>query len=426
MTLRKKSTFLEAPRAKKGYADVRQEWIWGERFHVRNGKVEDRQESSLCGAVWRRAGESVFQVGSQPEKQFDSETAFSNFIRSKVLENQQAQIERPFPEECPEVPLPLLEYVLSESQKGPKFRFIWENRSVHFSNSLGSIFQRADPIRQVRIDWNRQIDQGDVHLRSFLYDPSLRDLQSMVGQLEETLHMLNDGRSFDRETCEVILHPSVAAVLLHETIGHASEVDVNREYATRFRGEKISSANLTVRDLASSELSGFSWSSDDEGIPVDDVTLIDCGVLQEPLVSLESAFLLDRIPRGRGRAKDFRFPAISRMMNIVAQPGPSSFSDLLGQVSQGIYLIGSLGAWGNGNRHIIQCQYGFRIQNGELKEPLVRPCLSGDVLMTLGNIRGIADDFTWVSDGGCLSLDQNLDLSGRGSPHMLLDNAMIS
>jgi TldD protein len=164
---------------------------------------------------------------------------------------------------------------------------------------------------------------------------------------------------------------------------------------------------------------------DDEIVRSKPVRLIQEGVFGEPLLSLSGAYALGLRPNGRGRARDFRFEPKPRMANIRLCSGETSLEEMFSRVKDGYYLIGSLGAITSGRYFHIQCQYGYRIQGGKLTEPVLKPMISGLAAQAIRNILAVGNDSQWVEDGGCLSGDQFLELSGRGAPHLLLGHTSV-
>lgn len=65
----------------------------------------------------------------------------------------------------------------------------------------------------------------------------------------------------------------------------------------------------------------------------------------------------------------------------------------------------------------------FRIQDGEIAEPVKDVSLSGNVLETLKNVDGVGSDFR-LGIGFCGKSGQSVPV-GDGGPHVRIRNAMV-
>ncbi len=76
---------------------------------------------------------------------------------------------------------------------------------------------------------------------------------------------------------------------------------------------------------------------------------------------------------------------IVRMSNTYLEPGDMSFEELTEDISDGIYLKGSRGGQVDTGKGIFQfnAAESFKIENGEITDPLRDVSLSGNVLETL-------------------------------------------
>jgi TldD protein len=149
----------------------------------------------------------------------------------------------------------------------------------------------------------------------------------------------------------IVLHGEQVALQVHESIGHALELDRillgEASYAgTSFVGvQDIGSLrygsehlHITADATLPGGLGTFGW--DDEGVAAARTPLIEGGVLRAALSNRESAAAtgLER-SAGCARAEGFARQPIVRMTNVNLEPGSAgSLEDLLADTGEGLYL----------------------------------------------------------------------------------------
>jgi len=144
----------------------------------------------------------------------------------------------------------------------------------------------------------------------------------------------------------VILDQELAGVFIHEAVGHAAEADHVAEgnsILTGLIGSQIAPYCITVIDDPSMHGFGY-YPVDDEGVESRPTTLIEEGVLKSYLHNRETAALFPDTGRpGNARSQGLARPII-RMSNTYIENGDSSFGEMLSEIKDGIYLIGSRGS----------------------------------------------------------------------------------
>ena len=148
----------------------------------------------------------------------------------------------------------------------------------------------------------------------------------------------------------LVLHPEQLALQIHESIGHALELDRillgELAYAgtswvqpgdlgsLRYGSEHL---HVTADATLPGGLGSFGW--DDEGTPGHRTVLIEDGVLRAALSDRESAVAVGAPSAGCARASGFDRQPIVRMTNVSVEPGDAgTFADLLADTGEGIYL----------------------------------------------------------------------------------------
>ena len=150
----------------------------------------------------------------------------------------------------------------------------------------------------------------------------------------------------------VVLGAEQLALQIHESIGHALELDRIQLGEAAYAGTswvqehdvatplRYGSEHLTVTADATipGALGTFGW--DDEGTPARRTTLIDRGVLRVALSDREAAAAAGlEASGGCARAQGFERQPIVRMTNVSIEPGDAgSLDELLADTGEGLYL----------------------------------------------------------------------------------------
>jgi len=152
----------------------------------------------------------------------------------------------------------------------------------------------------------------------------------------------------------VILHDEQLALQIHESIGHALELDRILLGEASYAGTSWVEAGdigglrygsdlleVTADATLAGGLGTFAW--DDEGVPAARRTLIAGGVLEGALSDRTSAAALGlQASGGCARADGFARQPIVRMTNVSLEPGEAgTLEDLIADTSDGLYLEGN-------------------------------------------------------------------------------------
>ncbi|GFO96357.1 peptidase U62 modulator of DNA gyrase [groundwater metagenome] len=226
-------------------------------------------------------------------------------------------------------------------------------------------------------------------------------------------------------TYPVILDPELAGVFIHEAVGHAAEADHVIEGNSILEGkigEQIAAPCITVYDDPSLHEFGY-YPCDDEGAESKRTVLIQDGMLKSFLHSRESAGKLGGSSRN-ARAQGYSRPVI-RMSNTFIAPDGTKFEEMLEEIKDGIYLIGSRGGQVNPGEGVFQfnAERGFIVKNGELSTPLRDVSLSGHTLEILNSVAMVGNDLQ-MNSGRCGKSGQLVPVSD-GAPHVLVRRAVV-
>lgn len=249
-----------------------------------------------------------------------------------------------------------------------------------------------------------------------------------VGNAARTAHeavLLLNADPCPSMTTTVVLDPAMVGTVLHETVGHATELD-------RILGherDSFGSSFVQVHDIGSfpyaspaisvtadATLPGGagSYGFDGEGVAAQRLALITNGVLVGVTNSRESAAAIGTSSAGTGRVAGWSRIPMARMTNVVLQPGTKTLDELIADVDDGIYITGDATTDIDDNRELCAFggEIGWRIRRGELAEPVARPILFTDSHQLLRQADAVgSEDESWVTGiFGC----------GKGQPWQFL------
>ncbi len=228
----------------------------------------------------------------------------------------------------------------------------------------------------------------------------------------------------------VILGPEATGVLVHESFGHLSEADHVLEGASPLKGrlgEKLAAECVTIVDEGEPAYGGFLIRYDDEGVRTRRVEIVKNGVLREYLHSRETAFKLNANLTGNGRAQNFNFDPIVRMRNTFIEKGDYKLEELLEELKDGLYIDREFGGHCDlSGTFMFRNIKVYKVENGEIKEPLRDVSITGSILELLKNIEAVGKDVKIISGpfGACGKGEQWVYV-GLGGPHILVKNVTV-
>ncbi|GAA2534943.1 TldD/PmbA family protein [Winogradskya humida] len=223
---------------------------------------------------------------------------------------------------------------------------------------------------------------------------------------------------------DLVLAPSHLWLTIHESVGHATEMDRMLGSETSYAGGSFvrpgdvgsllyGSALMTVTADRTSAYGLASAGYDDEGVAAQDWTLVDRGVLVGAQTDRRTAARA-RADRSTGcaYAESARHEAISRMPNVSLQPDPAGPDEtaLIAGVENGLYLTGS-DSWSiDSQRRSFQftAQACHLIRNGRLAGQVDGAAYQSDTLTFWRSLVAVGNSSTYGTFGA--------DLCGKGQP----------
>lgn len=314
-------------------------------------------------------------------------------------------------------------------------RYFDKHTHLHFANSEGTyVYQEkmdiGGGITALASDEAGERTQDSVSFGSSTDYGVAEGLEEKVGKAcENAIQLLTAPRVKGGEYT-VIADPEFAGLFVHEAFGHLSEADDlydNDDLKELMRLDtQYGSDQLTIYDSGLAVGHRGFLKYDDEGVATERTDLIRNGKLVGRLHSRLSAGEMSEAPTGSARAMDYRFPPICRMRTTCIEQGTVSFSDMIKDVSLGLYAVGGYGGETNGELFTFVPSKTYMIRGGQVAELVKDVSISGNVFTTLKDIDAIGDDFVILDDaGGCGKGSQSPLPTSAGSPHIRMRHVVV-
>jgi TldD protein len=189
---------------------------------------------------------------------------------------------------------------------------------------------------------------------------------------------------------DVILEGSQLALQIHESVGHAIELDRILGWEAAFAGTShlelprlqehrygSELMNITADATLPGALGTFGF--DDEGTPAQRVDIVKDGTWVGVLSGRDSAARAGLPPGGMVRADGYNRLPMVRMTNVGLLPGSSSLEEIISETADGIYM-GTNRSWSIDDKRLnfqFGCEVGYEIKNGKLGRMLRNPTYTG-------------------------------------------------
>jgi TldD protein len=270
------------------------------------------------------------------------------------------------------------------------------------------------------------------------------DWRGELAEIPELLREKTKAPSVEAGRYDLVIDPSNLYLTIHESIGHATELDRALGYEAAYAGTSFATVdklgtlqygsphmNVTGDRTARSGLSTVGW--DDEGVAGQQWDIVKDGVLVGYQVDRNMARLRG-MPRSNGCAfadSPGHVP-VQRMANVSLQPaaeGPSTQAIIAG-VERGIYVVGDKSWSIDMQRYNFQftAQRFYRIENGRLAGQLRDAAYQATTTDFWGSMSVVGGPQTYVLGGafncGKAQPGQVAPVS-HGCPSALFENVTI-
>ena len=211
------------------------------------------------------------------------------------------------------------------------------------------------------------------------------------------------------EVTTLVLDSGQVELQIHESIGHAVELDrvlgMEESYAgssfvrpedrgsLRYAGPLVS---ITADATLPGGLGTFAW--DDEGVPAQRVPILVDGVFHNFLSSRETASRIGVPSSGAMRADGWQNLPLIRMTNISIEPREGSLADIIGDTKDGIFMATNQ-SWSIDDHRVnfqFGCEIAWRIRNGRLAEVYKNPNYTGITTEFWGSCDAVGGREDWT------------------------------
>jgi TldD protein len=234
------------------------------------------------------------------------------------------------------------------------------------------------------------------------------DLAGNAGRVAEESVALLGAPECPEGATDLILESSQLALQIHESVGHAIELD-------RILGWEASFAGTSFLDLA--ELGSLRYGSelmnivadatvpgglatfgyDDEGTPARRVDIVREGTWVGVLTGRDSAHLAGLPPGGMVRGDGFNRLPMVRMTNVGIEPGDASLDEIVAATDDGIYMATNR-SWSIDDKRLnfqFGCEIAWEVKAGQLGRMLRNPTYTGITPRFWGSLDMLAGGDEW-------------------------------
>jgi TldD protein len=217
---------------------------------------------------------------------------------------------------------------------------------------------------------------------------------------------------------DLVIHPSNLWLTIHESIGHATELDRALGYEANYAGTSFATPDqigtlrygspvMQVTGDRTVEHGLATIGYDDDGVATQQWDIVRDGMLVGFQLDRPMAALMPELNGGRSNGCAFAdspgHVPIQRMANVSLQPAPDgpSTEELIGQVDRGLYVVGDKSWSIDMQRFNFQFtgQRFFRIIDGRLAGQVRDVAYQATTTDFWGSMEAVGGPETWVLGG---------------------------
>lgn len=332
---------------------------------------------------------------------------------------------------------PLFEYATTEANFYKREILYIDSEGSHITRNILDIHAflsiDAKDSDQKKVTRNfdlYQLKEGTVGWENLLS----KEQFNQASRLKNELKNLMVAPECESEICDIILLPEMMALQTHETIGHALELDRILGYELSYAGgshisledfgkKEFGSKKLFARADGTSLASPGSTGFDDDGVPSQNVLMIEAGILKDAISSRQMVMeantkankTIFKKSGGSSRAESYNCMPIDRMNNINIDPGKNeTLQTMISSCKNGL-IIESPSSWSIGsnreNFHFA-AQIAWKIIDGKISHIVKNPTYSGDSMKFWKSLDKVGDESTWQM--------QQVFNCGKGQPNQVM------
>ncbi|MFB9312179.1 TldD/PmbA family protein [Nocardioides plantarum] len=246
------------------------------------------------------------------------------------------------------------------------------------------------------------------------------DWDAELDEVPELLAEKLKAPSVEAGTYDLVIHPSNLWLTIHESIGHATELDRALGYEANYAGTSFATINklgtlqygsgvMNVTGDRTQEHGLATVGYDDEGVETQRWDIVRDGVLVGYQLDRPMGVMLPELNGGRSNGCAYadspgHIP-IQRMANVSLQPDPDptgpSTADLIGRVERGLYVVGDKSWSIDMQRFNFQFtgQRFHTIKDGELVGQVRDVAYQATTTDFWGSMEAVGNRDTWVLGG---------------------------
>jgi TldD protein len=216
------------------------------------------------------------------------------------------------------------------------------------------------------------------------------DLPGNAARLAEEAQALLSAPVCPATTTDLILASDQMALQIHESVGHAVELDRILGWEAAFAGTSwldlgrignVRFGSDVMNIVADATIPGAlgSFGYDDEGTPAQRVEIVRDGVWVGVLSGRDSAALAHVPAGGMVRADGYNRLPMVRMTNVGLLPGDSSLEEMIAETDDGI-LMETNRSWSIDDKRLnfqFGCEVGWEIKDGVRRRMVRNPTYTG-------------------------------------------------
>ena len=222
-------------------------------------------------------------------------------------------------------------------------------------------------------------------------------------------------------TMDLVLGSSQVALQIHESVGHATELDRILGWEAAFAGTsfldlaqlgtfRYGSDLMTITADATLPRAMGSFGYDDEGTPAQAVDIVRDGTWVGVLSGRDSAHEAGLPPGGMVRGDGFNRLPMVRMTNVGLVAGDSSLEAMIADTERGVFMDTNR-SWSIDDRRLnfqFGCEIGWEIVDGKLGRMVRNPTYTGITPRFWGSLDRLGGPDEWTPWG--------LPNCGKGQP----------
>ncbi|MGC8867276.1 MAG: TldD/PmbA family protein [Elusimicrobiales bacterium] len=250
---------------------------------------------------------------------------------------------------------------------------------------------------------------------------------------EEAVALLTADNCPD-DTMDLIIYGDQLALQIHESTGHASELDRVLGYEESYAGSsflttdklgKFRYGSDIVNLVADTTLPGglATCGYDDDGVRAQRWHIIKNGILTGYMTNREFAHTIaHKRSLGANRADSYRSIPIIRITNLSLMPGDWEYEDIIRSTKKGIIMENNK-SWSIDQKRLnfqFGCEIGWLVENGKITRMVKNPVYQGITPKFWSSCDAIANEKYWklygVSNCGKGQPSQIFRMSHASSP----------